>query len=328
MESRIISTYTEKIIQDGPEALTPDEADKLAALPDDSLYDLFLGANKIRTHYKKDRWIICSLINAKSGRCSENCAFCAQSGHHKTAIETYPMKSEEEIVARGRMLAAGGAKRYSMVTSGFMLKDHEMDTVCRAAGTIRSETGLTVCGSLGTLTPAMARRLKESGVSVFHHNLETARSYFDQVCTTHAYDDDIETVRMAHAAGLKVCSGGIMGLGESWQQRLELAFTVRDLKVEGIPVNFLNPIAGTKMENRPLLTPMEALKCIALYRFVNADRDIIICGGREVTLRDYQSWIFFAGANGMMVGNYLTTAGRNIEADMDMFHSMPSFSMR
>jgi len=328
MATRHISACVDKIVENGPGALTPGEAVELAALSDDSLIDLFYGAYTIKKHFVKDRQVICSLINAKSGRCSENCAFCSQSGHHKTAIDIYPMKSGEEILARGRMLAAGGAKRYSMVTSGYMLNEQEMDTVCRAAGQIKSETGMTVCGSLGNLTPAMAKRLAENGISVFHHNLETARSYFEQVCTTHAYDEDIETIKMAHAAGMKVCSGGIMGLGESWEQRLELAFTVRDLGVEGIPMNFLNPIPGTRMEHRPLLSPMEALKCIALFRFVNADRDIIICGGREVTMRDYQSWIFFAGANGMMVGNYLTTAGRNIEADMDMVHSMPSFSMR
>jgi biotin synthase len=328
MESHKIAACAQKIIQEGPDSLSPGEAHDLAAIPEDTLFDLFLYAHKIKTHYKGDRRIICSLINAKSGRCSENCAFCSQSGHHQTQIDIYPLKSESEIVERGLMLAKDGAKRYSMVTSGYMLKDHEMDTVCRAAGMIREETGLTVCGSLGNLTPEMAKRLKESGVSVFHHNLETARSYFDQVCTTHAYDEDIETVKMAQAAGMMVCSGGIMGLGESWEHRLELAFTVRDLKVEGIPINFLNPIAGTRMENRPLMSPMEALKCIALFRFINADRDIIVCGGREVTLRDYQSWIFFAGANGMMVGNYLTTAGRNIEADMDLIHSMPSFSIR
>ena len=172
------------------------------------------------------------------------------------------------------------------------------------------------------LTESMARRLKEGGIVVYHHNLETARSFFDQVCTTHPSEDDVETVKMAKAAGLKVCSGGILGLGESWEQRVELAITLRDLDADSIPINFLNPIAGTRMAERPLLLPMEALKCIALFRLINPRKDITICGGREVTLRDLQSWIFAAGANGMLVGNYLTTQGRDIKADMEMIRDL------
>jgi biotin synthase len=164
----------------------------------------------------------------------------------------------------------------------------------------------------------MAERLKESGVTTYHHNLETARSFFDQVCTTHQYDEDINTVHIAKSVGMKTCCGGILGLGETWEQRAELAFTLKELEVDSIPVNFLNPIPGTKMENRQLLSPMEALRSIALFRLVNPEKDIVICGGREVTLGDFQSWVFMAGANGLMVGNYLTTAGRDIKMDMDM----------
>lgn len=327
MINKRIFDFAERIIAQGPDALSHDEAREIAAVPEDGLFEMFLCANKIREHYCRDRVIVCSLINAKSGRCSENCAFCAQSGHHKVDVPIYPMVEEKEILERAAMLHGNGARRFSMVTSGFKLSAGEIATVCRAAEYLTKNTGLTVCGSLGTLTASTAAQLRNSGVTVFHHNLETARSHFDKICTTHDYDDDIETVKVAHAAGMKVCSGGILGLGESWEQRIELAFTVKDLKVEGIPINFLNPIAGTPMADRPLLEPMEALKCIALFRFINPDRDIIICGGREVTLRDYQSWIFFAGANGFMVGNYLTTTGRDIGADMDMLHSMPSFSI-
>ncbi len=327
MINKRIFDFADKIIQQGPDSLSHDEARELAALPEDNLFEMFLCAYKIKKHYCRDRIIICSLINAKSGRCSENCAFCAQSAHHKVDVAIYPMVEEKDILERAAMLHRNGARRYSMVTSGFKLNTEEIATVCRSAEYLTENTDLTICGSLGTLTASTAAQLKKSGVSIFHHNLETARSYFDQVCTTHEYDDDIETVKIAHAAGMKVCSGGILGLGENWEQRIELAYTVKELGVEGIPINFLNPIAGTRMADRPLLSPMEALKCIALYRFINPDRDIIICGGREVTLRDYQSWIFFAGANGFMVGNYLTTTGRDVGADMEMLHSMPSFSI-
>jgi biotin synthase len=168
----------------------------------------------------------------------------------------------------------------------------------------------------------MARQLKESGITTYHHNLETARSHFDKICTTHDYDEDVATVQIAQSAGLKVCSGGILGLGESWEQRVELAFTLKELDVDSIPINFLNAIPGTPMETRPLLSPMEALKCIALFRMINPEKDITICGGRERTLRDYQSWIFLAGANGFMIGDYLTTKGRNTAMDIEMIKDM------
>jgi biotin synthase len=294
-----------------------DDAQMLAHLPKDETIDLLFCAHKIMKHFK-DEIILCSIINAKSGLCGEDCAFCSQSALHSTNIDTYPLMREEEIVDRAHDMKKAGATRFSMVTSGLMLTDEEVNTVCSSAKNIAGEVNITVCGSLGMLNQSMANRLKQAGISVYHHNLETARSHFNNICTTHAYDEDIQTVKIAKASGLKVCSGGILGLGESWEQRLELAFTLRDLNVDGIPLNFLNPIPGTRMEKMPLLSPMEALKCIALFRMINPSKDILICGGREVTFRDYQSWIFLAGANGLMIGNYLTTQGRNTQMDIDM----------
>ncbi|HYA04033.1 MAG TPA: biotin synthase BioB, partial [Syntrophobacteria bacterium] len=208
------------------------------------------------------------------------------------------------------------------VTSGYALTEDEMETVTRVAATLQSTTDLKVCASLGMLTEAAAKRLKASGVSRYHHNLETARSHFDQICTTHDYDEDVETVRVAKAAGLEVCSGCIMGLGETWEQRVEIAMTLRDLDVDSIPINFLNPILGTRMEKRPLLSPTEALRCIALFRFMHPQRDITVCGGREVTLKDFQSWVFLAGANGLMIGDYLTTKGRSAAMDIEMIRAL------
>ena len=307
---------TGKIINER-DSISYEEACELAAFPEDHTIDMLCCAHKIIKRYPK-KLILCSIINAKSGFCSENCAFCAQSSHHKTGIDTYDLLNEDEMVNHAVRFNDAGATRYSMVTSGYMLTDKEVDAICQAAGAIKKKTGLTVCTSPGMLTASMAGRLMEGGVTFYHHNLETARSFFDRVCTTHEYEEDINAVKLAKSAGMKVCSGGILGLGETWKQRVELAFTLKDLGVDGIPLNFLNPIPGTRMEKMPLLSPMEALKCIALFRFVNPDKDILICGGREVTLKDYQSWIFFAGANGLMIGNYLTTQGRNIEMDMDM----------
>jgi biotin synthase len=166
-----------------------------------------------------------------------------------------------------------------MVTSCYTLNDHEIETICKAAILIKKQTGLSLCASLGILEEPTLRELKESGVTTYHHNLETAGSYFDQICTTHAYDEDVETVKLAQPAGLSVCSGGIFGLGETCEQRVELAFTIRELNVDSIPVNFLNLIPGTRMENRPLLTPIDTLKCIALFRLINPEKDITICGG-------------------------------------------------
>ncbi|MGO9136440.1 MAG: biotin synthase BioB [Syntrophales bacterium] len=318
MFNKRLIELAEKIVKDGGDAVSYEDALELAYFPEKDTADLIFCAHKIKKGRKIKEAILCSIINAKSGFCSEDCAFCAQSAHHKTEIKTYPLLDEKEIVRTAKEFALEGATRYSMVTSGYMLTDKELDVICESAAAIRRETNLTVCASLGMLTEPMARGLAQAGIAVYHHNLETARSFFVNVCTTHDYDEDILTVRMAKTAGMQVCSGGILGLGETWEQRLELAFTLRDLDVDGIPINFLNPIAGTRMEKRPLLTPLEALKCIAIFRFVHPDKDILICGGREVTLRDYQSWATLAGANGLMIGNYLTTQGRNIKMDTEM----------
>jgi len=318
MFNKRIIDLTEKIINEGPDAVSYEDACELAQLPEKDTMDLLFCAHKIKKMREGKDTILCSIINAKSGLCSEDCAFCAQSANHKTEIKTYSLLDEEEIVRSAIELKRGGATRYSMVTSGYMLTDKELDVICNSAAIIGRETDLTVCASLGMLTEAKARRLAEGGIAVYHHNLETARSFFDNVCTTHNYEEDIVTVKIAKAAGMKVCSGGILGLGETWEQRVEMAFTLKELEVDGIPINFLNPIAGTKMENRLLLKPLEALKCIAIFRFVNPDKILLICGGREVTLRDYQSWAMLAGANGLMIGNYLTTQGRNIKMDIDM----------
>ena len=318
MFNKMVIELTERIIEYGGDAVSYEDACELAQLPEGDTLDLLFCAHKIKKIRGKKELILCSIINAKSGFCSEDCAFCAQSAHHRTEIKTYPLLDEEEIVKSAIESEKGGATRYSMVTSGYMLTDEELDVISRSAAAIAKETRLTVCASLGILNEAMAARLAKAGIAVYHHNLETARSFFGSVCTTHNYDEDITTVKVAKTAGMKACSGGILGLGETWEQRVELAFTLKELDVDGIPINFLNPIPGTRMGDRPLLTPLEALKCIALFRFVNPDRNILICGGREVTLRDYQSWAMLVGANGLMIGNYLTTQGRNIKMDTDM----------
>lgn len=318
MKTRAISATTTPREAEIFRIPTPEELLEWVTGPDNAAPDLFARANRQKRRYKGRGVFTCGILNAKSGRCSEDCAFCAQSGHHNADIAVYPLMPRDEIVAAAEKLAAAGALRFSIVTSGFQPTSKELETILAAAAAIRSRTGLEVCASIGTLTEDMATALRQSGVANYHHNLETARSHFDHICTTHRYDEDIETLAVARKAGMKVCSGGIMGLGESWRQRIEMAFTLKELEVDSIPVNFLNPIAGTPFERRPLLSPMTALKCIALFRIVNPEKDIVICGGREVTLKEFQSWVFLAGASGLMVGNYLTTRGRSIDMDMDM----------
>jgi biotin synthase len=227
-----------------------------------------------------------------------------------------------QILHKAREAETMGARRFSIVTSGKALTEKELEQVLQALRLVKEETGLALCASLGMLTQRKAHRLKEAGLSRYHHNLETAASFFPSICTTHRYEDDLNTLRSAQEAGLEICSGGIFGLGESAQQRLELAFTLREMAVDSVALNFLNPIPGTPLAMSNGLTPLEILKSVALFRFILPDKDIRICGGREVGLRDLHPLIFWAGANGIMIGNYLTTQGRNHRADLQMIQDL------
>ncbi len=311
-------TILGKLLSDTGFHITPAEALGLVQPETRNLSALFHASDTLRQKAKGSTVFLCSIINARSGKCSENCAFCSQSSFHDTQIPIYPLLSTEEMVAKALDMEKQGATHYSIVTSGHSLGDADIDAICRAVEIIRTQTALTVCGSLGMLSEKSAKRLISSGMTRYHHNLETARSHFPNICTTHSYEEDIETIRTAADNGFKVCSGGIFGLGESWQQRVELCFTLKDLPVDTVPVNFLNPVKGTRLEHMPLVSPMDALACIALVRLTNPHRGVTVCGGREVTLRDFQSWVYLAGADGLMIGNYLTTSGRDAAMDINM----------
>ncbi|RLB11983.1 MAG: biotin synthase BioB [Deltaproteobacteria bacterium] len=300
----------------------PVSLEKARFLVEQELQELIKIADPLRKDHKGDTIFTCAIINAKSGACPEDCAFCAQSAHHKTEIDVYPLVSEDRIVRMAEEMKKSGATRFSIVTSGNRLKDREIESVANTIRLIREKVGIRVCASLGMLDEDMARILKDAGLDRYHHNLETAKSFFPNICTTHAYEEDIETLWVAKNVGLKVCSGGIMGLGEGWEHRIELAFTLREIDVDSIPINFLNPIPGTRLQDMPLLAPTDALKAIAIFRIINPEKDITICGGREKVIREYQSDIFAAGANGIMIGNYLTTKGRGIKEDMEMIEKM------
>ncbi|WP_243371322.1 biotin synthase BioB [Geotalea sp. SG265] len=303
--------------------ITREEALQLADLSGSALFPLFCAANRIKEHFVGDKVFLCSIINAKSGRCPENCSFCAQSAHHRTDAPVYSLIDEERMVACAKEAEKSGSSCYGIITSGTSVKKgDELDRICNAVRRIRRETGITPSCSLGIIDAETASALVAAGVETYHHNLETARSFFPNVCTTHDYEEDVETVRVAKQAGLKVCCGGIFGLGESAAQRIEMAFTLRELDVDSIPLNFLNPIPGTRLEGAHNITPMECLQTIALFRLILPTKRISICGGREKNLRDLQSWIFFAGASGTMIGNYLTTTGRAAEEDWQMLKDL------
>ncbi len=302
------------------EPLSPEEGEKVLTAVGSDLSLILAGAHRIKESFLDNKIDLCSIINAKSGRCSENCAFCAQSAHHKTDVPVYELKSTEEILRGAKKAEEEGSHCFGIVTSGTRVSPgRELDGILESLRRISEETSIEPSASLGILDRDTAMLLKEAGCVTYHHNLETARSFFPQICTTHDYEDDVQTVRLAKQAGMKVCCGGIFGLGESPAQRFEMAMTLKELDVDSVPINFLNPIDGTPLEGSRNLTPMDCLRIIALYRYMLPAKRISVCGGREPNLRDFQSWIFMAGASGTMVGNYLTTSGRSRETDLQMF---------
>jgi biotin synthase len=314
---KFINSIVERIIEGG--SPTPEEALRLSEAEGTAVFDLFRGASRVKEHFVGSEVHLCSIINAKSGRCAEDCAFCAQSSHHKTDAPVYGLVQEERMLDSAREAEANGSACFGIITSGTTVRGKDLEDILGALRRIRKETTILPSCSLGIIDEATALKLKEAGMDTYHHNLETAESFFPQICSTHPYSDDVNTVRAVKKAGLKVCSGGIFGLGESPAQRIEMAFTLKELDVDSVPINFLNPIEGTKLEGASNITAMECLKTIALYRMILPQKRITVCGGREKNLRDLQSWIFFAGANGTMIGNYLTTAGRNVDVDLKMF---------
>ena len=272
---------------------------------------LLAGATRVRETFFGTEIDVCAIMNARSGRCSEDCAFCAQAGCHAARIEVFPLVDCAAIVSAARAAAAAGACRFSIVTSGRgMRASGDLQVVCDALAEIRATTNLEPCASLGILGPEHLARLQQAGLCRYHHNLETCREFFPQVCTTHAYADRVATIAAAREIGLEVCAGGILGLGETVSQRVDLALELRQLDIQSVPLNFLNPVAGTALAARQPLPPLEILTSIAVFRYLLPQREIRVCGGREAGLRTLQPLLYAAGANGIMVGNYLTTGGR------------------
>lgn len=298
--------------------VSPDEASQMLAIESTpEVFFMLAHANAVRQHYKDDKIDLCAIINARSGKCSENCSFCAQSAHHKTDVEEYPLMSVKQIVENARHAVQINAQRVGIVTSGKSVDQaKDIDVISKALEQIKDEVTIKRCASLGALPLEILEQFKTAGLERYHHNLETSESFFPHICTTHSYQDRVETVKAAKQAGLYVCSGALFGLGESREQRIELAFALKELDVDSIPLNFLNPVEGTPAGNNKPMAPLEILKTIAVFRFILPSKDIRICGGREVNLRGLQSFIYLAGANGTLIGNYLTTEGRDHLQDL------------
>lgn len=283
--------------------------------PKAELYDL---AHRLRTHFQGRRIDTCSIMNARSGRCSEDCKWCAQSAFHKTDVEIYPLVGLNAALAEARHNASKGVKRFSLVTSGRTLTAPETAAVCDIYSSIRSQVGIGLCASMGLLSKEQLVELRRSGVENYHCNLETAPSYFPELCTTHTIEQKLRTIGWAKEAGLKICSGGIIGMGESAEQRVEFAFALSDIGVVSIPVNVLNPIPGTPLENMEPLSDDDLLTAFAMMRIVNPEADIRFAGGRSV-FRHIQKDALHSGVSASIVGDMLTTLGSDIDADKEMF---------
>jgi biotin synthase len=304
----------EKVLSGG--RVDREEAAFLLSLKGEALYDLFYWANAIRHHYKGSEITCCAIMSAKRGRCPEDCRFCTQSLLYETGIEELPLVGEEAVreVALGAVTQKASA--LGLVTSGKRLSHGELVSLCR--GIRASGDVAPIHASLGLLTQEGAKLLRFSGVRRYNHNLETSRRFFPSLCTTHTYDDRLATINVAREAGMEICSGGIFGVGESPEDRLELAFTLRELDVDTVPLNFLHPVPGTPLGGNHRLSPMEILKIIALFRLILPDKEVKVAGGRQKNLRDLQSWIFYAGASSIIIGDYLTTKGSPPEVDLQM----------
>lgn len=298
------------------------EAKKLLDIEREDLLYLFHAADSIRRFFNGEKVFVCSIVNAKSGMCSEDCAFCSQSSGHKTGIKTYPLLPLKELLKRAEDAYKNSRSHIDFVTSGKRLNDREFARILEAIKILKKKRKF-LCASLGALTKERALALKDAGLMRYNHNLETALSHFQNICTTHTFKDRLKTIAILKETGIEVCSGGIWGLGENPLERIEMAFILKELEVESLPINILNPIPGTRIYGKTaFLKPLEILKMISIYRLILPKVELKICGGREVNLRSLQPLMFLAGANGFIAGNYLTTAGQEVNKDYEMLKDL------
>jgi biotin synthase len=305
--------------------LTPEEGQFLFSLESrEDIFDLIAWANRIREHFKGNKIHLCSIVNIKAGGCSENCRFCAQSASYETNSPRHGLVQREEVLAAAKEAKANGVTALGLVAAWRGLEEGPvLDQICRGLEELKESGQARPDASLGMIkSQKVADRLRQSGLECYNHNLESSRRYFPEVCTTHTYEERVQTIKHLKQAGIKICSGGILGMGETREDRCELAFALKALGVHIVPMNFLNPIAGTPFAQREPLPPLEILKSIACFRFILPKQEITVAGGRTVNLRDLQSLIFMAGASGLMVGNYLTTLNQPVAKDLQMIKDL------
>lgn len=312
----IVTDLKEKVLNGG--LIDKSEAMQLWEVDYDELCS---AANEIREKFCSNNFDICTIVNGKSGKCSENCKFCSQSSFYHTCAGEYPLLDKESIVKEAMNNAEQGMLRFSIVTSGRRLNDKEVDIMCDVIREIRKNTDISVCASFGLLNEEQYRKLKDAGVARIHNNIETSENNFPNVCTTHTFSDKINAIKAAQKAGLDICSGGIMGLGENNENRVDMAFTLRELNVKSIPVNMLNPIPGTPFENNKKLTEKDMCRICAVYRFILPDAFIRLAGGRGL-MENKGRDCFLSGANAAISGNMLTTSGITFETDLALLKEL------
>lgn len=292
-------------------------------LVNSSMENLLKSSKRIKESFCGDSFDFCTIINGKSGKCSEDCFYCSQSAYYDCVISEYELLDEQEIIADAKSNYDLGMNRYSVVTSGRRLNNKDIDKLINTYKRIGKEIGIKTCASLGLLEYEDFLKLKNAGVTRYHNNLETSRNYFGKVCTTHTYDEKITSIKQAQKAGLTICSGGIIGLGETMEDRIDLALELRNLKVDSIPINLLNPIKGTPLENNRIIDDEEFYRVCAIFRFIHPKKVIRFAGGRNL-LKDMGKKGFETCINGTISGNLLTTYGNKPEDDILMIKGVRS----
>lgn len=321
---KFIKELKDKVL--GGYEVTREDIDRLLEISVENKEDfetLLKSANEIREKFCGNYFNLCTILNAKSGHCSENCKYCAQSIHYKTNADVYPLVNKEKALEMAKEVRKDGAHRFSLVTSGRGLKGEEKDLLDLAEiyKYLKANTDIDLCASHGICTKKALQELKNAGVKTYHHNLESSRNFYGNICTTHTYQDRVDTIKNAHAVGLQVCSGGIFGLGESEKDRIDMALDLRELKVHSVPINILTPIAGTPLENIEGLDPDVIIKDIAIYRFILPKTYIRFAGGR-IKLGEKAKLALQGGVNAVLTGNFLTTTGNTIESDKKMIKEL------
>ena len=291
------------------------QKDQLNFLLELPLMELISKADKLREKFFKEGLELCNIVNAKSGLCPEDCKFCAQSSKNCAQVDTYPLKSKEEIVKAAHQAKQIGAEKFGIVTSGNCLQPKELKEIKDAILQIKKEVGMSVCVSLGALKKDELLILKQAGLERYHHNIETSPRFYKQIVSTHDFNQRLETIRAAKKIGLQVCSGGIIGMGETWQDRIDMACLLKELDVDSVPINILVPIKGTAFQDLEPISSHDVLRTIAIFRIILEDKIIKVAAGRESALGDFQGLGFMAGANGMLIGGYLTVKGRSLQQD-------------